>query len=97
GPKTAADLIKRFGSIDALYASLHGPTDSGIKGKLKENLLAHEADARVSQRLVSLRLDAELAFDPKSLEYTPPAGDAAVELRQLFSELEFTRLVDKIE
>ena len=96
GPKTAADLIQKFGTLDAMYERIH-VADEGLRPKLREALLTHEADARISQRLVSLKRDAEITFDLQQLRYSPPAGEQAIALRQLFSDLEFTRLVDQIQ
>ena len=98
GPKTAADLITQFGSIDHLYEQLHGHTAAAekLRPKLREALLANEADARISQRLVSLRSDAAIAAEIGNLAFKPPEGSTVVELRKLFSELEFSRLVDQL-
>jgi DNA polymerase I len=96
GPKTAADLIKKFGTIDAMYERIH-LGDEGLRPKLREALLAHEADARISQRLVDLKRDAEVVLDLQALRYAAPDGEQAIALRQLFSDLEFTRLVDQIQ
>jgi DNA polymerase-1 len=56
GEKTAAQLIQRFGSLDALYASL----DQVERPALREKLRQHEAQARLSQRLVTVRCDLPL-------------------------------------
>ncbi|HSO41075.1 MAG TPA: 5'-3' exonuclease H3TH domain-containing protein, partial [Labilithrix sp.] len=89
GPKTASDLLKAYGTIDGIYAHL-----GAIKRpKLKEALEKHEADARISQVLVTLKRDVDVRWDKESLRY----GGANVEkLRQLFMELEFTRLLDQM-
>ncbi len=58
GPKTAADLVRRFGDIEAVLAAaaeLKQP-------KLRENLLAHADAVRLSRRLVELKRD--LPLDP---------------------------------
>ena len=61
GPKTATELIQRFGSIEALYASINELTPS----KRKENLLEFKHDAFLSKQLAALNyevvLEAELA------------------------------------
>jgi DNA polymerase I len=90
GPKTASDLLLQFGSIDGIYAHL-----SEIKrAKLKEALEKHEADARISRDLVTLRGDLEVEVDLGRLVY----GDANHgELRSLFAELEFSRMLDQLK
>jgi DNA polymerase-1 len=90
GPKTAADLLLQFGSLDGVFAHL----DQVPRPKLREALREHEPDARVSQKLVSLRADAPVAWDPATLRY----GGADVEqLRKLFTELEFNRQLDLLK
>jgi DNA polymerase-1 len=90
GPKTAADLLAQFGSIDGIYAHLSDVK----KPKLREALTTHEADARVSRELVTLRRDVAIDFDLPHLVY---GGADREELRRLFLELEFTRLLDSVK
>ena len=51
GPKTASDLLRSTGRSTA--STLNSTRSS--KPKLRENLVKHEADARISQTLVTLR------------------------------------------
>jgi DNA polymerase I len=89
GPKTAADLLREYETIEGIYANI----DKIKRPKLRENLQNHEADARISQTLVTLKADIPIEFDKESLRY----GGANVEaLRKLFIDLEFTRLLDQI-
>jgi DNA polymerase-1 len=88
GPKTASDLLLTYESIDGIYRHI----DSIKKAKLKEALVTHEADARLSQKLVTLTRDVPIELDVKKLVY---GGADPVELRRLFTELEFTRLLDQ--
>jgi DNA polymerase I len=89
GPKTAADLLNLYGTIEGIYANI-----AAIKRpKLRENLTKHEADARISQVLVTLKHDLEIAFERESLRY---GGANLSALRALFIDLEFTRLLDQI-
>jgi DNA polymerase-1 len=90
GPKTAADLLKEFGTIEGIYSNI----DKVKRPKLRENLTAHEADARISQTLVTLKADLPIDFDRDKLRY---GGANLDELRKLFIELEFTRLLDQIQ
>ena len=86
GLKTAADLLSQFGSLEAIYQRL----DEVKKPKIRESLQKNEADARVSQVLVTLRTDGDVDVDLDSLRYTTPDVDR---LRGLFTELGFTRLL----
>src|SRR5580692_1275923 len=56
GPKTATDLLTQFGSLQAIYEGL----DRVAKPKLRESLHVHEADALISQKLVTLDATATL-------------------------------------
>jgi DNA polymerase-1 len=61
GPKTASQLIQQFGSLETVLAS----TDQITKPKLKQNLIEHADNARLSRELVRLVCDATL---PEPLE-----------------------------
>ncbi|HVJ88454.1 MAG TPA: DNA polymerase, partial [Labilithrix sp.] len=89
GPKTAADLLREYKTIEGIYANI----DKIKRPKLRENLVHHEADARISQQLVTLKSDLDIEFDKDRLRY---GGADVDELRTLFIELEFTRLLDQI-
>lgn len=89
GPKTASDLLKAYQTLDGIYANL-----ASIKRpKLREALERNEADARLSQQLVTLKRDIDVSWDKESLRY---GGANVEELRRLFLELEFTRLLDQM-
>ena len=90
GPKTAADLLEQFGSLEAIYRSL----DQVTKPKLRENLRKHEADARVSQKLVTLDVGAPLDWSRERLLW---GGADIEELRRLYTELEFSRQLDQLD
>ncbi len=61
GPKTASQLIQTYGDLDTVLAS----TDQITKPKLKQSLIDHADDARLSRELVRLVCDAPL---PEPLE-----------------------------
>src|SRR5258708_6741074 len=90
GPKTAADLLAQFGSLDGIYRALAAVT----KPKLRESLGAHEADARVSQKLVTLDATAPLEWSVERLLW---GGADIAELRRLYTELEFNRQLGQLE
>lgn len=89
GEKTAAKLIAEYGSLDGVFANV-----GKIKGKLKENLIKHEADARLSYKLVCLAHDVPVHLDLEALRY---GGWDPLRLKALFRELEFSKLADAIE
>ena len=89
GPKTAAELINRFGSLEALLAA--GAEE--IKGK-RGTLIVESRDAiRVSRELVRLREDVPL---PKTLDELHRIEPDKQRLGELFRELEMTRLIDQL-
>lgn len=51
GPKTAAELLAKYGTLDAV---LEAGKEGKEKGKLGERLVAHAEDARISRKLVEL-------------------------------------------
>src|SRR5205085_3356665 len=55
GPKTAAELINRFGSLDALLANI-----GEVKGKKGQAIAAAREAVVLSRQLVALREDVEL-------------------------------------
>ncbi len=89
GPKTAADLLKEFGSFEGVYASI----DKIKRQKLRESLTANEADARLSQKLVTLKTDTDITFDIDELRYGGADHDR---LRTLFTELGFSRFIKAV-
>jgi DNA polymerase-1 len=58
GPKTAAQLVLQYGSVENLLAHLQE-----IKGKLRDNIESVKDKLPVSRRLVQLKDDVELQFD----------------------------------
>jgi len=85
GEKTAAELVRRFGSLEEVLAWKHL-----VSGKKRqENLFAHEAQARLSKRLATVRDDVPLEVSLADLERQPPNLD---DLLPLLRELEFAGL-----
>ncbi|MGB8297666.1 MAG: DNA polymerase I [Polyangia bacterium] len=89
GPKTAADLIGQFGSLDGVLEHV-----AEIKGK-KGQAIASSRDAiEISRRLVRLREDVALGRDVQDLRRSEP--DRA-RLAELFGDLEFTKLLAQVD
>ncbi|WP_163715203.1 DNA polymerase I [Mangrovibacterium lignilyticum] len=89
GPKTAMKLIGKYGSIDNLYANI-----DDLKGKQKENLQQNEEQVRLSRELVVIIQDVPVEFDEASLTMADPDWAA---LKEIFTELEFRSMVQKME
>ncbi|MBK9261377.1 MAG: DNA polymerase I [Polyangiaceae bacterium] len=89
GPKTAAELLKEFGTLEGIYAAL----DKVKRPKLRDSLKANEVDARLSQKLVTLHVDTDINFDIDELRY---GGADLAKLRTMFTELGFTRFIKAV-
>ena len=89
GPKTATDLLLKFGSLDGVYENLQ---DSSIRPKLREKLEKDKDNAYLSYNLATIRLNAPIDFEPKDAIIQPYNRP---ELYKLFVQLEFVRLIDK--
>jgi DNA polymerase-1 len=90
GPKTAADLLAQFGSLEGVYAGL----EQVARPKLRESLRAHEGDARISQKLVTLDRRAPFEWSEERLVW---GGMDVAALRRLYTELEFHRQRDQLD
>ncbi len=88
GPKTAAQLLNTFGSLENVLAH----AEEIRQKKRRENLIAHADDARLSWKLVTLQDDVPLPLGLDELAIRPPDRERLVEL---FQALEFRRLLDE--
>ncbi|MBE6982138.1 MAG: DNA polymerase I [Ruminococcaceae bacterium] len=89
GPKTATELLLKFGSLDGVYENLEDPS---IRPKLREKLIAGKENAYLSYELATIRPEAPIDFEPKDAIVQPYNKP---ELYALFQKLEFVRLIDK--
>ena len=88
GEKTAAKLIAQFGDVDNM---LNNTAD--IKGKLREKVETAVDDIRMSKFLATIRTDVPIDLDLDSMRLGEPDEQ---KLREIFNELEFKTLADKI-
>lgn len=89
GEKTALKLLKEYGSIENIYASL----DKITAKKLNENLTNNEETAYMSRDLATIVVDAPITIDVEDLNYDGPNTD---ELIQIYQELKFNTLLEKL-
>ena len=89
GPKTATDLLLKFGSLDGVYENIE---DKSIRPKLREKLVNDKENAYLSYDLATIRPEAPIDFEPKDAIVQPYNRP---ELYNLFQKLEFVRLIDK--
>ena len=89
GPKTATELLLKFGSLQGIYENL---ADESIRPKLREKLENGKDMAYLSYDLATIRCNAPIDFEPKDAIVQPYNRQ---ELYTLFQKLEFVRLIDK--
>jgi DNA polymerase-1 len=89
GPKTAAKLLKQYGTLDVLIARV-----AEVEGKVGENLRAGLETLALSRSLARLRTDLELPLEPEELR--PAAADLG-ELRALYERYELRSLLRQLE
>ncbi|HXJ22258.1 MAG TPA: DNA polymerase I [Polyangia bacterium] len=88
GPKTAAELINKFGTLDSLLERV-----AEVKGKRGASIAEARDVIRVSRELVRLRDDAPLPGTLAELHRSEPDQQR---LGALFRELEFSRLAEQL-
>ena len=88
GEKTAAKLIAQFGDVDNMLENT-----ADIKGKLREKVESAVDDIRMSKFLATIRTDVPIDLDLDSMRLGEPDEE---KLREIFNELEFKTLADKI-
>ena len=89
GEKTALELLRRFGSLDAIYAGLD---TLEIKESLRKKLAAGEASARKSYWLATILCEVPMAFDPAENRWNK---NYRPELYGLFKRLGFQKFIEK--
>ncbi|MBE6307461.1 MAG: DNA polymerase I [Bacteroidales bacterium] len=88
GEKTAIKLIQEYGSIDNLLAN----TDK-LKGAIQRKITENREMIEFSRFLATIKTDIEIFLDEEALQRKPLDEER---LRQLFNELEFRSLADRI-
>ncbi len=89
GEKTAAGLLKEYGTLENVLAN----AGKVKKPKLRENLVASIDDVRRARQLIQLYDQLPLPVQLEDLERKPIDETRA---RQLFTQLEFVRLVNDL-
>ena len=89
GPKTAVKLLDEYGSVEAILDRAEE-----IKAKrARESLLSHRKDVELSKELVTIRTDLDVDEDLEELKVSDPDRER---LRELFVDLEFRSLLDRV-
>ena len=89
GEKTGLKLLKEYGNIENIYVNI-----DNISGKkLKENLIENKHLAFLSKKLGEILTEVPIEIDFQELEIKEPNWES---LRELYEELEFNSLLNKI-
>jgi DNA polymerase-1 len=88
GPKTAADLLKQYGSVENIIAH-----SSELKGKLKERVEQFGDQAILSKKLATIITDVPVKWNEEDLVYTGPDVE---KLKPILEELEFKTMMPRI-
>jgi len=91
GEKTAANLIKAYGSLDGIYENID---DKGISKGVREKLIRDKDNAYLSQRLARIMTDVPVTFTLEDLKYE---GIDKKGLYAKFTELELNSFITKME
>lgn len=81
GPKTAAALLKEYGTLENILANA-----KNIKGKNGERLVEFAEQARLSYQLATIDINVPIEFNVKDLHLDPLDRNV---LAEIFRELEF--------
>ena len=88
GPKTAAKLLNKYGTMETLLDST-----AELKGKQKENLETYREQALLSKRLATIALDVPVEADFETMRVEKPDVE---KLAAVFESLEFRTLSRRV-
>ncbi len=90
GPKTAGELIAKYGSIDKVYENI----DEITKKKMKENLERDKDQAFLSRKLVTIDTNMSLEISIEQFKRQSPHID---DLKKWFTQFEFNSLLGELD
>ena len=90
GPKTAAALIQKFGSIESLYKRI----DEVEKNNVKEKLERDKENAFMSRELVTIDTKMDLEFNSDLMKL---GKVDKTKLKKLFEEFEFVSFLEGVQ
>ncbi len=92
GKTTAADLIQKYGSIENIYTEL--ATDTAVlKPKVKEALKQNKEKAMLSLQLVTTDKNVDISFNLEDCRFE---NFDRQKVKDIFNELNFTTLMDRV-
>ena len=90
GDKGSVELIKEFGSVEAVLDVARDNPDAIKRKTYRESLQQNRETVLLSKELVTIDQHVPLALDLKTMQTQEPDLEAA---RELFTELEFTSML----
>ena len=89
GEKTALDLVRRFGTVENIYADLE---TLDIKDSVRKKLDAGRESAKMSYTLATISRDAPVELDPAEAAWK---ADFGPELYEVLNRLGFRKFIEK--
>ena len=95
GPKTAIDLIKKFGSLENLYKELRENTDKikKLKQSLREKLQDYKEQAFLSKALAEIKENVPIEFNLEKCKWGKYNRE---KIMQIFRDYEFQTLINRL-
>ncbi len=93
GPKSAVDLINKFGHLEDILRAAHSDNPD-FKPALAKKILTHEGEALLSKQLVVFDSNLDMPFNLDDYRVRTPNKE---QLEALFKEYEFKNLLDFFE
>jgi DNA polymerase-1 len=88
GPKTAADLLKKYKTVEGVIANA-----ADLKGKQKERVEQFGEQAILSKKLATIIIDVPVEWNEQDLAYSGPDVE---KLKPILEELEFKTMMPRI-
>ena len=93
GDKGSVELIQQFGSVEAALDAAVSAPDSIKRKAYRESLQNNRDNILLSKELVTIHTEVPIEFSLDAMRTQPPDNAAC---RELFSELEFTTLLQSL-
>lgn len=89
GSVTATSLLKKYSTLDNIYANIEN-----ISGKLKDKLVSGKDDAYLSYKLATINTNCDINVNVKNFEYDFPFN---VDVKLFFEKYQFRSLLRRQE
>ena len=93
GPKSAVELIERFGHLEDILRAAHNDNPD-MKPALAKKIMEHESAALLSKQLVVFDSDLDIPFNLQDYRVRTPQLHV---LEELFAQYEFKNLLDYLQ